>query len=255
MPTLPGAGQQKKGTDAAPTPSVKGFRIPAKRIGSVQGIMDALGGLGFLRISQDEADPSVVLALNVESRDISKNPYIFSILYLRQDAIDVLYTLVPSSSPKVRKLDMQKYCLNTLTLLVREYEIDMTYLYQMIEGALADMNEFVSSDYQSMFSKYDSLSGEYSRIEKKLKTLEESNRDLSGDNYALKNENQELRLKLANLEKYSDSVLAVKIQEWIAEHNGEINLSDFARVHNVSEARVEQVLNSLVSEGYIETRK
>jgi DNA-binding IscR family transcriptional regulator len=57
------------------------------------------------------------------------------------------------------------------------------------------------------------------------------------------------------MEKYSDSVLAVKIQDWIEEHNGEINLSEFSSVHGVSEARVEQVLNNLISEGYLESRK
>ncbi|MFH1306201.1 MAG: hypothetical protein ABIH83_00905 [Candidatus Micrarchaeota archaeon] len=247
----PPTGKRK----ASPTPAVKGFRVPAMRTGGVEEVVKALGELTFLRISQDASDPQVVLALNVEARDISKNPYLFSILYLRPNAIDVLYTHAPGKSLKVRKLDVLKYALNVLTLCSDEYKVDMKYLYQMLEGAVADMNEYVSSDYQSLFSTYDSLKGGHERLLKKIKTIENSNRELANDNYSLKNKNQELELRIASLEKYSDSVLAIKIQDWISEHNGEINLSDFARMHNVSEARVEQVLNSLVSEGYIESRK
>ncbi|PIT84151.1 hypothetical protein COU37_04790 [Candidatus Micrarchaeota archaeon CG10_big_fil_rev_8_21_14_0_10_45_29] len=240
---------------APPTPKVKGFRIPAVRNGSTDELMRALGTLSFLRISQDSADLSVILALNVEARDISKNPYIFSICYFRADAIDVLYTLTPNKSPRVRRLDILKYVLNLLTLCAGIYEINMKFLYQMIEGAIADMNEYVSMDFQKLFSKYDSLKGEHDMMLKKIQTLENSNRELASDNYEMKNREQELLLKLSSLEKYSDSVLAIKIQDWINEHSGEINLSDFARVHNVSEARVEQVLNTLVSEGYLESRK
>lgn len=245
----------KKEQAPAPNPKVRGFRLIAKRAGSVQSLINSLGRLSFLHIAQDSQDPQLVMALNVQARDISKNPYLFSIMYFRPDAIDVLYTLAPNKSPKARRLELAKYCLNVLTLCTQEYEIDLKHLYQFLEGTISDMNEYVSSDFAELFSKYDALKGDYERAQRKIIALEGSNKELASDNYSLKNKTQELELKVVRLEKYSDSVLAVKIQSWIAEHNGEINLSDFARVHNVSEARVEQVLNNLVSEGYIESRK
>jgi len=244
----------KKKRAPAPDPKVLGFRLPSKRTGTAQSLISTLGKLSFLHVAQDSQDPQLVLSLNVKSRDISKNPYIFSILYFRPDAIDVLYTLAPNKSPKARRLEVIKYVLNILTLCTNEYELDMKYLHQMIEGAISDMNEYVSLDYQSLFSKYDSLQGEHERSLRTVKSLESSNKELASDNYSLKNKAQELELRLEGLEKYSDSVLAVKLQTWVSEHNGEINLSDFARVHGVSEARVEQVLNNLVSEGYLESR-
>jgi DNA-binding IscR family transcriptional regulator len=45
-----------------------------------------------------------------------------------------------------------------------------------------------------------------------------------------------------------------KIQSWLSEHGYEINISDFARINKVSEARVEQVLNKMVREGYVTLR-
>ena len=250
-----GLGETKKPVAPLAKPDVKGFRIPARRLSSASALIDSLRQLSFLRVSQDSGDPNLVLALNVESRDISKNPYVFSILYLRDDAIDVLYTQPPSSSSKVRKLDMVKYSLNILTLIIRDYQLDIKYLYQMLESVISEMNEYASSDYQTIYSKYDALVSEQEKLLKKISSLDASNRQLTSDNYALRNSLSDLEIKISQMQKYSDSVLAVKIQNWIDEHNGEINLSEFSQVYEVSEARVEQVLNNLISEGYLESRK
>ena len=57
---------------------------------------------------------------------------------------------------------------------------------------------------------------------------------------------------MQKLEKVSDETLRTKIQEWIVEHNGSINVSEFARVYSTPETKVEEILNQLVSEGYLE---
>lgn len=250
-----GTPNTSKAPNTIVKPVVKGFRIPARRSSSTQSLIESLRQLSFLRVCADSADPNLVLALNIESKDISKNPYLFSILYLRPDAIDVLYSQIPNTSSKLRKLEMVKFCLNILTLITKDYDVDMKYLYQVLEAVISEMNEYVSSDYQSLYSKYDYLQSDIEKYVRKISSLENSNRELTSDNYAMKNQLQELQVKVSGMEKYSDSVLAVKIQRWIEEHNGEINLSEFASVHGVSEARVEQVLNNLISEGYLESRK
>jgi len=91
-------------------------------------------------------------------------------------------------------------------------------------------------------------------MQKKVKDLSDANSALSKENYELKNKNDELVLRVKELESYSDPVLSLKIQEWLSEHKGEINIADFAKVYNVSETRVEQLLNKLVTEGYLETK-
>ena len=99
------------------------------------------------------------------------------------------------------------------------------------------------------------MQGETAGYKKKIKDLSSAVASLTRDNYEYKNRQDELSLRIQSLERYSDDVLAVKVQSWLAEHSGEINLSDFAALNGVSEARVEQILNQLVSGGYIETRK
>jgi hypothetical protein len=244
-----------KSTTNEKKPAMKGIRLPARRKSSSSDILQSLRKLSFLRVSLDEQNPDVVVALNVESRDISKNPYLFSILHFKSDAIDVLYSQIPNTSLKTRKIDIIKYCLNILTLTTGDYEVDTKYLYQLLESVVSDMNEYFSNDYQTLFSKYDSLRADYDSLLKRISSLEESNRKLTTDNYALKNRSEELEVKISQMQKYSDSVLAIKIQDWIDEHNGEINLSEFSHVYKVSEARIEQILNNLISEGYLENKK
>ena len=77
---------------------------------------------------------------------------------------------------------------------------------------------------------------------------------LSRENYNLKRKLEDVTAALNALKKISDKTLAVKIQEWIAEHDGSIDVTEFAKVYGVSEARVEQVLNYLVTNGYLELK-
>ena len=78
---------------------------------------------------------------------------------------------------------------------------------------------------------------------------------LGNRNFELKARNDELSLRLNELEALSDKALKAKVQEWIAEHDGEINVHEFAKVNKVIETRVEDALNKLVSEGYLELLK
>ncbi|MEM3362561.1 MAG: hypothetical protein QXV64_00200 [Candidatus Anstonellaceae archaeon] len=243
---------EKKDQASYPTPNVRGFRIFAKRKTDPNSLISSLSQVSFLFVSQDPSDRDVVLALNVDSRDISGNPYLFSIVYFKKDFIDVIYTVNPSKSPRLRKLEVLSYVLNLLSICYEAYAVNQQQLYQLVENILSESKEYFSTEYQELFSKYDVLNEEYERLLKKFKLLEESKKELENEVYNLKSKNQELSEKLQKFEQYSDSVLAVKIQEWIAEHNGEINIVEFAKVYNVPESKVEQILNNLVAEGYLE---
>ena len=116
------------------------------------------------------------------------------------------------------------------------------------------MREYVTADYDKLYSLYDNLKTEQAVLQKKVKEMSDATASLSKENYELKSRNDELQLKLKGLETFSDSVLALKIQEWLSEHKGEINIADFSKVYAVPESRVEQMLNKLVTEGYLESK-
>ena len=232
-------------------PRVGGFRLQAKRLKGPSEISQRLSELSFLEMA---ADRDVLSALNVESRDIQKNPYLFSIVYFRPTMVEVLYSTLPNMSPKKRKVDVLRHFLNLMTLVDDCYEVEMRQVYQLLEASVADMTEYVSADYDRLFSLYDNLKTDFSALQKKHNEAKEASGSLSKENYELKTRNDELVLRLKALETLSDSVLALKIQEWLSEHKGEINISDFSKVYNIAEMRVEQMLNKLVTEGYLETK-
>ena len=232
-------------------PIVSGFRLQAQRVKGVDALSAKFAELSFLQMSTDK---DTLCAMNVESRDLKKDPALFSIIYFKPDSIEVLYTCLANMSPKKRRIDVLRHFLNMLTISEDCYRIDMKQLYQLLESAISYMTEYVTADYDRLFSLYDNLKTESSSLQKKVAELSTSNAALSKENYELKSKNDELTIKLKSLETYSDAVLSLKIQEWLSEHKGEINISDFSKVYNVPETRVEQMLNKLVTEGYLETK-
>ena len=246
-PAQPPAGQQQ----ASPLPKVSGFKVQAKRLKTPAQISRSFAELSFLEMASEGDTLSV---LNVESRDLKKDPALFSIVYFRPAEIEVLYTVLANMSPKKRKVEVLRHFLNLLTIAEDCYELEMKQIYQLLENAYADMTQYVSTDFDKLASLYDNLSTEVGGMQKKIRELSESNGMLSKENFELKSKNDELTLKLRELETMSDPVLSLKIQEWLSEHKGEINIADFSKVYNVSESRVEQMLNKMVTEGYLATK-
>ncbi len=244
-------GRAKPQAALSSEPKVGGFRLQAKRLKSPSEISQRLSELSFLEMSMDK---DVLTALNVESRDIQKNPYLFSIIYFRPTMVEALYSCLPNMSPKKRRIDVLKHCLNLMTLAEDCYDVETRQIYQLVEASVADMTEYVSADYDRLFALYDNLKTDFAALQKKYNEAKDASGSLSKENYDLKSKNDELTLRLKSLETFSDTVLALKIQEWLSEHKGEINISDFAKVYNVPEMRVEQMLNKLVTEGYLETK-
>lgn len=242
------AGQQPA---VSQVPIVSGFRVQAKRTRPTKELSAHFSELSFLEMT---VEGDTLAVLNVESRDLKKDPALFSIVRFKPGAIEAVYTCLSNMSPKKRRIEVLRHFLNMLTLAEDCYEVQIRQLYQLLEAAIADMTEYVSTDYDRLFSLYDNMKTEVAALQKKGRELAEGNASLSKENYELKSRNDELTLKLRSLETLSDPVLALKIQEWLSEHRGEINIADFSRVYNVPEMRVEQMLNRMVTEGYLETK-
>jgi len=240
--------QQQAISRSAPT--VGAFAINAKLKSDLKEVVSALRTVSFLTVSQEK---SAVNGLYVESRDINKKPYVFSILKLTEDSLELVYSIPPGVAPIRRRLDMVRYFINLLTVLEPFYSIDQKIVLQLMENSIKDVTDSVSMDSPKLYTEYDTLKKEVDDLKKKVKRLSDENNTLSNDNYELKNRNDELLLRLKQLENIPDDALKAKIQEWVADHNGEINISEFAKLNNVNEVRVEEMLNVLITEGYIES--
>jgi len=242
--------EKKTAAPAYKKPVVDGFKIKGKLTGSFDNIAKTLRTISFLEVAQEKSAVNIVY---VESRDIDKNPYLFSIVKVEEGEVEVLYTIPPEISPRKRRVDVLRYLLNILSLFEKEYRIENKVFYQLLEDAVKELTDSVTMDYSKLYTAYDSLKKEANDLRQKTERLEDQVEALTNQNYELKAENDETRIRLEELEKLSEETLRTKIQEWVVEHNGSINISEFAKVYHTPETRVEEVLNRLVSEGYLET--
>ncbi|MEM4166218.1 MAG: hypothetical protein QW153_00180 [Candidatus Bilamarchaeaceae archaeon] len=240
--------EEIKTSSEGKTPKVDGFKLKGNLKGKISNIVDILKSISFIEIAQEK---NAVNIAYVESRDINKNPYLFSIIKLKDNEIEVVYSIPSEISPTKRRLDVIRYFLNLVSLIGDEYDVDNKVLFQLIEDAVKRVSESVSLDYSKLYTEYDALKKEVADLKKKNEMLAQQVDALSAYNYELKSENDELRLKLKKYETMSNDTLKVKIQSWIAEHNGSINIPEFCKVYGTAESKVEEILNQLVSEGYL----
>jgi hypothetical protein len=229
-------------------PQVDGFKIKSSLTGTLKQIGDAMSSISFLEVAPEKDG---VNAVYVESRDINNNPYLFSILKIKKDELEVVYSIPPEIAPRKRRMDMIRHVLNLLSLLEKYYVVENKVLYQLIEASVKELSEAVTMDYSKLYTSYDSLKKESDDLKKRVGRLQDETQALTTKNYELKNLNDELLVRNKELEALSDDVLKTKLQEWIMEHNGEMNIIEFSKLYRIPEAKVEQALNRLVAEGYL----
>ena len=112
----------------------------------------------------------------------------------------------------------------------------------------------MSQSYSTLFNKHDALLSEYMELKKLVKELSISNRNLTIQTSQLNDENKLIGEQLKSLQTYSNDALMAMIEDWIEVHNSSIDVGEFSKTYKVPEPRVEQVLDKMVSMGYIELK-
>ena len=236
--------------EQVPPPKVDGFNMKIRLKGNFSDVAQALSSISFLKVAQEKEG---VNAAYVESRSIDKTPYLFSLMKFKKDEVEVAYTVPGNTSPTRRKLDVMRYLLNMLTLVEPYYAIENKVVYQLIEDTMRQLEEYTTGDFKTLYKDYDQLKREVETLRRSLFVYKGQVKSLSKENYELKNENDELKVRFEKLHGgISDSVLTARVQEWIMDHSGSINVVEFAKYNRVPEARVEDILNRLVRQGFLE---
>ncbi|MEM4272476.1 MAG: hypothetical protein QXH30_02705 [Candidatus Bilamarchaeaceae archaeon] len=236
--------------EALSPPKIDGFRMKVKLKGSFAEVAKALRSVSFLKVAQEKEGVSIAY---VESRSIDKTPYLFSIIKFRKHEIEVIYSIPLTIAPTKRKLDVVRYLLNILTIVEPQYEIDNKVVYQLMEETMRQLDDYASADYKKLYKDYDDLKQEVENLRRSSLLYKAQIKSLTKENYELKNENDELKVGFEKLQgAVSEGVLITRLQEWIVDHNGVINIPEFAKNNMVPEARVEAALDKLVRQGYLE---
>ena len=195
----PAAGAKE---ESHPPHKVDGFKLKGKlEKGKLKDLTNVLRSISFLEIASEKDALNVIY---VESRDINKNPYLLSIIKIREEEIEVLYTIPPEIGPKKRRVDVVRYLLNILSLMESYYSVDNKTLYQLVEDAIKELAGSVTMDYTKLYTAYDSMKKEVADYTKKIDRLTEQSQALTSQNYELKTQNDEIRLRLKQLEGMSD---------------------------------------------------
>ncbi|MEM4335857.1 MAG: hypothetical protein QXL47_01450 [Candidatus Anstonellales archaeon] len=230
------------------TPDVGALRINAKLNVSFDDVERAILPVEKGEVAKTKEGVSFAY---VETRDLNGVPISFFIINFKKDGMDVLYSIPQNTTPSKRKWEVTKKLLTILMLLRDAYTIDTKDIIGLVDMVIKDLDAYATQDYGRLYSEYDKLKNEIKRLNRKVVVLSEENERLVKENYELNSRNDELILKIKKLETLSPETLRERIQDWLREHNGEINIGEFARIYSVPEALVEEQLNKLVKEGFI----
>lgn len=232
-------------------PEVEELKFAAKLTGSMEEVSKRLSSLELFYL--DKRQESVVL-LRIESRDIQKRPFLFFIITLESASAIVQYSIAHDTSVKMRRLNVLKTMLSVLSLISDVYEVDNTELFQHVDSAIDDLVGSMPQSYSALYNAYEALNNEYKELRRLNIELTASNKNLTVQAMQLSDQNRDMEKKLKELQTYSDEALMARVQDWIEAHNSTIDVDEFSKANGVSPPRVEQILNTMISRGFIEVK-
>jgi hypothetical protein len=231
------------------TPKVEEVVFTGKLIGRLE---DIIAKISQLSIYSTKIENDKLVLARVESSDIHKKPFLFYMITISENGIELVYSIAPDTSLKLRRLFVLKNLVSVLSIITDYCKVDEGKFYQYIDSAIDDVLNSLSQDYSTLFNRYDSLLNEYREIKRLNIELTASTRNLTIQTTQLNEENKRLNEQLSALQIYSDESLMAMVQDWIESHNNSIDVDEFAKTYKITSPRVEQILNKMVSLGYLE---
>ena len=232
-------------------PKLEEIAFPGSVSTSLAQIKDKVSAIPFF--SSKLSDDELTIA-RIESRNIRKKPFLFQIVRLRPEGLSVVYSIAPDTSEKMRRLSVIKNVASVLSMLSGHYKVDESKFFQYIDSAIDDLLNGISQNYSALFNRYDSLISEYREIKRVNVELSASNRNLTIQATQASDNAKTLTEQLKQLQTYSDEALMAMVQDWIESHNNSIEVNDFAQGYKLPVPRIEQILDKMVSLGYLELK-
>jgi hypothetical protein len=239
-------------TVVEPLPKVEEIVFDGKLVGSLADVKTKISQIPFYSVWLTEGE---FYAVRVESRNISRKPYLFYMIKVKKDAISMLYSIPQDTSDRLRRAFVMKELLAVLSIISEMYKVDETKFFQYVDSVIDSMLGSMTETYSSLFNKYDSLLNEYREVKKLDLDYANANRNLTIQTSQLNEDNKNLREELTALQKYSDESLIALVTDWIEVHSGTIDVDEFGKTYGLNAPRIEQILNKMVALGYIEVKE
>ncbi len=192
------------------------------------------------------------VAMWVESRDLSQNPYKCIIIKLYKNKIDVVYTVPPDEAQTIRRWFVVRVLINVLSIIEEDYVLSSSIAIQLLDGALSEIEALLKKDPGEMYVSLTRLKAEVGELRRRVRYLENEKKRLTQENYALSIKYEKLYRKMKEISRLEGDALKAKLQEWINAHNGELDILAFSKTFDVPMFLVERALDEMVKEGYLE---
>ena len=232
-------------------PKIEQVEFTGKLTGTFEEIKGKVSQMQFYSLQEGEGKLDIV---RVENVNIRKKPFLFYIITIKADALTLTYSIIPGSSDRLRRAVVIKNLASILSVISGSFRVDEEKFLQYIDSVLDNMVGGMSQDYSTLFNKYDAMLGEYTELKKLSGELGIANRNLTIQTGQLNEENKSLTEQLRSLQTYSDEALMAMVQDWIEVHSSSIDVGEFSNTYKVPEPRVEQILDKMVSLGYLELK-
>ena len=233
------------------TPKVEKIELPGKLIGTFDGIKEKALTIPFYECSS--SNESAIIAM-IESKNIKKQPYLFYIFELTPTAVNIIYSIPNDASESMRRATVLRNLAAFLSSITDLYSVENMTFFQYVDSTIDKLITGITPNYSVLFNKYDALINEYRAIKRLNIELSASNRNLSLQSSDLNEENKKLKAELSKLQKYSDESLMSMVEDWINVHGSSIDVEEFSKTYNLTPPRVEDILDKMVSKGYLELR-
>ena len=237
--------------ESIPAPKMEKITFPGKILTSFDSIKQKLTQIPFYSIGLEDDGLTVA---RVESRNIRKMPYLFYVMKIGRDGIEIVYSIPQDTSESLRRTAILRDLASMLSNLSEDYTLSQGELLQYTDSTLDKLISGLSQSYSVLFNKYDSMLDEYRALKRLNLELSSSNRNLTIQTAQLSTENKTQAAELEKLQKYSDESLMSIIQEWIEVHNNTIDIEVFSKNYGITAPRVEEILDKMVSAGYLEVQ-
>jgi len=225
--------------------------VIAKRKRVLSKLVPTLGELGFNRV---DYNGNRLVVEKTQNEDLYGKKNLHYKIIFEKNGITFLYSVPDSSSKRGRLLEVFPVLLNAIRIAEEYYEIQPSTLFAPVSGLLREVGKVVDKDVIDVSAELDGTKEKLSSLTKKYEDLVRSSEENARILLECERKRDELQRRIGEIGSMSDETMKEELFRWLKIHNGNVDLAEFSKAHNVPVKRIEEGLNLLIREGYIKKR-
>lgn len=225
--------------------------VKAKLKKNLSAFARLMGDLGYSKISYSKKK---LVVEKIKGHDLRGRPFLEYRMIFCPDNITFEYSIPPKKNQRVRLLELLPTLLSVLQVSEEYYTFVPSEVYGHINAVVKDLSKTVDKEATEFSAALSDLETKHADLTRRYDDLVRSSESNARILLECERRRDELARRVERLTKLSDEALKETLYDWIKIHGGTIDVKEFAKSNGVSIPRVEEGLNSLISEGFIKRR-